>query len=71
MNVEKLKQLKMALTEHKNMVVDFGNGLSEELYYDEEINEYRGKEIGIWALNLLLEIARGEVENTLLEVAHE
>lgn len=70
MNAEKLKQLKMALTEHKNMVVDFENGLSE-LYYDEEINEYRGKEIGIWALNLLLEIARGEVKNTSLEVAHE
>lgn len=71
MNAEKLKQLKMALTERKNMVVDFENGLSEELYYDEEINEYRGKEIGIWALNLLLEIARGEVKNTSLEVAHE
>lgn len=71
MNAEKLKQLKMALTDHKNIVVDFGNGLSEELYYDEEIGEYRGKKIGIWALNLLLEIARGEVENTLLEVAHE
>ena len=71
MNAEKLKQLKMALTDHKNIVVDFGNGLSEELYYDEEIGEYRGKEIGIWTLNLLLEIARGEVENTLLGVAHE
>lgn len=67
MNVENLKRLKTALTEHKNMVVDFGNGLSEELYYDEEIKEYRGKEIGIWDLKLLLEIADGKVENVLLK----
>lgn len=30
MNVENLKRLKTALTEHKNMVVDFGNGLIED-----------------------------------------
>lgn len=67
MNVENLKRLKTALTEHKNMVVDFDNGLSEELYYDDEIGEYKGKEIGIWNLKLLLEIAEGKVENVCLK----
>lgn len=67
MNAENLKQLKMALTEHKSLVVDFGNCLSEELYYDEEIKEYRGKEIGIWDLKLLLEIAEGKLENVCLK----
>lgn len=67
MNAENLKQLKMALTEHRNLIVDFGNGLVEELYFDERINRYRGKEIGIWSMRLLVEIAQGKVDKTLLK----
>ena len=69
MNAEKLNQLKMALTEHRNLVVDFGNGLVEKLYFDEKINHYRGKEIGIWSMRLLVEIAQGKVKNTNLKEA--
>lgn len=66
MNVESLKQLKMALTEHRDLVVDFGDGITEELYFDKEIGCYRGKEIGIWSIRLLVEIAQGKVNKTLL-----
>lgn len=69
MNVERLNQLKMALTEHRKLIVDFGNGLVEELYFDERINRYRGKEIGIWSMRLLVEIAQGKVKNTNLKEA--
>ena len=66
MNAESLKRLKTALTEHRNLIVDFGNRLTEELYFDERINRYRGKEIGIWSMRLLVEIAQGKVKNTFL-----
>ena len=66
MNAENLNRLKMALTEHRNLIVDFGNGLIEELYFDNEIGHYRGKEIGIWSMRLLVEIAQGKVKNTFL-----
>ena len=69
MNEEKLNQLKMALTEHRNLIVDFGNRLTEELYFDNEIGHYRGKEIGIWSMRLLVEIAQGKVKNTNLKEA--
>lgn len=58
MNEENLKKLKTALISHKSLIVDFENGLLEELYFDEKINCYRGKEIGIWSMRLLLEIAK-------------
>lgn len=66
MNAESLKRLKTALTEHRNLIVDFGNRLTEELYFDNEIGHYRGKEIGIWSMRLLVEIAQGKVKNTFL-----
>lgn len=69
MNAEKLKQLKMALTDHKNIVVDFENSLFEELYFDEKINYYRGKKIGIWSMRLLLEIAKNKVERVSIKEA--
>lgn len=71
MNAEKLKKLKDSCVNHEDLVVDFGNGLKEELYYDEKIKNYRGKQIGIWSIKLLAEIARGEVENISLEVSYE
>lgn len=67
MKEENLKQLKMALTDRKNLIVDFGNGLFEELYFDENINAYRGKDVGIWTLKSLVEIAKGEVKDITLK----
>ena len=67
MKEENLKKLKMALTEHKGLIIDFGDGVTEELYFDEEIQKYRGQAIGIWTMKLLLEIAKEEVENTSLK----
>ena len=68
---EKLKQLKMALTSHDELIIDLGDGYYEEIYFDDEIESYRGKEIGIWSIDLLMEIAEGEVENTTLKLKEE
>lgn len=68
---ENLKQLKMALTNHDNLVIDFGNGYCEEIYYDEKIKNYRGKEIGIWSMDLLFEILTGEIKNISLRLKEE
>lgn len=68
MKEENLKKLKMALTEHRNLIVDFSDGITEELYFDNEIQKYRGQVIGIWSMKLLLEIAKGEVDSTTLRV---
>lgn len=69
MNEENLKKLKTALINHKNLIVDFENGLLEELYFDEKINYYRGKKIGIWSMRLLLEIAKNKVERISIKEA--
>lgn len=69
MNEENLKKLKTALISHKNLIVDFENGLFEELYFDEKINYYRGKKIGIWSIRLLLEIAKNKVERISIKEA--
>ena len=61
------------LHEHKPIIVNYGKGyfsnedVKEKAYYDEKIQKYRG-EIGIWGNKLLREIARGEVENTSIEI---
>lgn len=68
---EKLKQLKTALTNHHELIIDLGDGYYEEIYFDDEIVSYRGKEIGIWSIDLLMEIAEGEVENTTLKLKEE
>ena len=69
MNEENLKKLKTALISHKNLIVDFENGLFEELYFDEKINYYRGKKIGIWSMRLLLEIAKNKIERISIKEA--
>lgn len=69
MNEENLKKLKTALISHKSLIVDFENGLFEELYFDEKINYYRGKKIGIWSMRLLLEIAKNKVERVSIKEA--
>ena len=61
----------MALTSHDDLIVDFGDGYYEEIYYDEKIERYRGKEIGIWSIDLLIEILKNEVDNTTLKLKEE
>lgn len=63
MNEENLKKLKTALISHKSLIVDFENGLFEELYFDEKIK------IGIWSMRLLLEIAKNKVERVSIKEA--
>lgn len=70
-NLKTLKEWKEILVNKQDVVVDLGDGYYEELYYDEEIKNYRGKEIGIWDKKLLLEIANGEVKNTSLKLKEE
>ena len=58
---EKLKQLEMALTEHKPLIVDLGDNFKYKLTWDEEIQNYRGYslqseiELGIWTVESLLD----------------
>ena len=60
-NEKKLKQLKMALTEHKPLLVDLGDNFKYKLTWDEKIKSYRGYslqseiEIGIWTVETLLD----------------
>lgn len=58
----------MALGSHRKLIVDFGDGITEELYFDNEIQKYRGQAVGIWSMELLIEIAKGEVDSTTLRV---
>lgn len=61
------------LKEHKPIIVNYGKGyftdneIKEVAYYDEEMQKYRS-ETGIWSNQLLREIAKGEVENTSIEI---
>lgn len=64
------------LREHKPIVINYGKGyfsdedVKEEAFYDETIQKYRS-DTGIWSNNLLKEIARGEVEDTKIELVEE
>lgn len=60
------RSLLMALGNHEELIADMGDGDVEEIYFDEEIKSYRGKEIGIWSMEFLIEIATGKVENAVL-----
>lgn len=61
------------LHEHKPIIINYGKGyfseedIKEQAYYDEDIQKYRS-ETGIWGNNLLRQIARGEVEETRIEL---
>ena len=75
--IEDLSQrFKEIVKEHKSFVVNYGKGfmsdddVKEKAYWDDEIKAYRSK-TGIWGFELLLEIARGEVENTTIEFLNE
>lgn len=76
-NEQKSKQLEMALTEHKTMIIDTGDNQKFRLTWDESINDYRGTslqtnmQIGIWSLEFLFDIANGKEKGLSLEVAYE
>lgn len=71
-----LKKLKEAIKDHKPITVNYGKGffgdydVKEKAYWDESINRYRDS-TGIWSTELLLEIARGEVVDTTIELEEE
>lgn len=75
-NEENMKQLKMALTEHKPLIIDLGDNQKLFLKWDDRCIGYRGyskelnAEIGIWEARWLLKIANGETKYKL-EVANE
>ena len=68
-----LDRLKEAIRNHEPLVVNFGKGnftdndIKEIIYWSNAKNTYIG-EIGQWSTKLLLEIAKGEVENTTIEL---
>jgi hypothetical protein len=62
----------MALTEHKDLLLDLGDGVILILKWDNEISNYRGYNddlpVGIWHLETLLQIINGEIEDSYLEI---
>lgn len=68
-----LEELKVAIEEHKPIVVNYGKGtlsdreIKDYAEWDEEIGKYRDS-TGIWDTKLLLEIAQGKVEDKTLEL---
>ena len=77
MKREKLKQLEMALTEHKPLIADLGENQKYLLEWNDTYQNYVGTslqtniEIGIWLIEMLLDIANGKINNCSLEVAYE
>ncbi len=71
-NNDLLKKLN-ALKEHKPIIVNWGKSeftgqdMLEESYWD-EVKEMYGSETGWWDMNLLIEIAKGEVEGYSIEL---
>ena len=61
------------LKEHKPIIINYGKGiLTDEdvrdyATWDDEIQKYRD-DTGIWSTELLLEIIKGNVENTKIEI---
>ena len=70
----KQEDLLKKLKNHSPLVINFGKGyfteedIKEKIYWNNEKKEYVGESSIVWKLNILLEIARGEVENTTFEV---
>lgn len=68
-----LKQFTEIVNKHESFIVNYGKGLftdediKEEAYWDEDKQAY-ASETGYWNMKLLYEIARGEVENTSVEI---
>lgn len=57
----------------KPIIINYGKGyfsdkvIKEKAEYDNSIGKYRDS-TGVWDMKLLLEIARGEVKNTKIEI---
>lgn len=66
-NEENLKQLKMALTEHKPLILDLGDNALLFPEWNEETQMYQD-EMGYTTMELLLEIATGKVKGTSLRI---
>lgn len=71
----KQEDLLMRLKEHKPLIINFGKGycysrddITEKIKWDNEENEYVGETFGVWKLSMLLEIAKGNVKDTRLEI---
>ena len=67
MKEEKLKQLKMALTEHKDLILKLDNDVFK-LSWNTDMQKYQGT-LGIWTIGVLLDIANGKINGTSLEVS--
>lgn len=69
----KQENLLKKLREHQPIIVNYGKGyisdedIKEKAIWDNNKNAYIS-ETGIWDTKLLIEIARGEVENTTIEI---
>ena len=69
----KQENLLKKLREHQPIIVNYGKSefedrdIKEPAICDEKRNAYVS-ETGIWDTKLLIEIARGEVKNTTLEI---
>ena len=69
-----LKILEEAIKNKKSIIVNYGKGYStsknilEPAYWNEEKGTFIS-ETGVWSLKLLYEIARGEVDDTTIELA--
>ena len=64
----------MALTERKNMILCLGTECQLKLSWDDEIKAYRGNTednslMGIFEVELLLQVIDGEAKNANLEIA--
>ena len=67
------KNLLKQLEEHKPIIINYGKGyytdedLKDYAKWDEEKNTYKD-DTGIWKIELLIDIAKGYVEGTKLEI---
>lgn len=69
---DSLQKLKDVIKHHKPLIVNYGKGyfcnedIKDYSVWDEAIGKYRDN-TGVWATEMLLEIAKGEVPNTTIE----
>ena len=64
---KKLKQLKMALTEHKDLILDLGDNVILYPKWNQEKQMYQD-EMGWTTIELLIETAEGKVPETILKI---
>ena len=68
-----LEELIKVINNKEDFIVNYGKGyfsdeeVRERAYWDEEIKAYRS-DTGIWGMELLYQIAKGEVEDTKIEI---